>query len=95
MRNPFNIKEVQQLTWRLVSLAYFLSCAGDSAFDFFATLKKTEKFKWTSDCGEVSSNLKAFQASPSILTCSITDSPLYIYVYINEQAMIYMHVQET
>jgi hypothetical protein len=40
MRSPSSIKEVQQLTGRLAALSRFLSCAGDKAFSFFASIKK-------------------------------------------------------
>jgi len=40
MRSPCSIKEVQQLTGRLATLSRFLSCAGDKAFAFFASIKK-------------------------------------------------------
>lgn len=44
IRSPLNVKEVHQLTKRLVSLSHFLSCAGDNAFHFFTILKKHERF---------------------------------------------------
>jgi hypothetical protein len=52
MRSPSNIKEVQQLTGRLAALSRFLSCAGDKAFTFFASIKKKERFEWTPECEE-------------------------------------------
>ncbi|MCI55802.1 hypothetical protein A2U01_0077053, partial [Trifolium medium] len=42
MRSPTSVKEVQQLTGRIAALSRFLSCAGEKAFHFFATLKKSE-----------------------------------------------------
>jgi hypothetical protein len=44
MRSPTSIKEVQQLTGRIAALSRFLSCAGEKAFHFFSTLKKSERF---------------------------------------------------
>jgi len=44
IRSPCNVKKVQQLTRRLAALSRFLSCAGDKAFAFFASIKKKEKF---------------------------------------------------
>lgn len=40
MRSSSNIKEVQQLRERLVSLSHFISCTCDKVFHFIATLKK-------------------------------------------------------
>ncbi|MCI57467.1 hypothetical protein A2U01_0078718, partial [Trifolium medium] len=42
MRSPSSIKEVQQLTGRIATLSRFLSCTGEKAFHFFATLRKNE-----------------------------------------------------
>ncbi|MCI33821.1 hypothetical protein A2U01_0055039, partial [Trifolium medium] len=47
MRSPTSIKEVQQLTGRIAALSRFLSCAGEKAFHFFATLRKSERFMWS------------------------------------------------
>jgi len=67
MRSPCSIKEVQQLTGRLVALSRFLSCAGNKAFAFFASIKKKEKFEWTSECEEAFTNIKEFLSSPPVL----------------------------
>lgn len=45
MRNPTNVKEVQQLTYYFVALSIFLSCACDKAFLFFYALKENERFE--------------------------------------------------
>ncbi|PNX71103.1 hypothetical protein L195_g026974, partial [Trifolium pratense] len=47
MRSPSSVKEVQQLTGKIVVLSRFLSCAGEKAFHFFTSLKKSERFSWT------------------------------------------------
>ncbi|MCI21844.1 gag-pol polyprotein, partial [Trifolium medium] len=47
MRSPTSVKEVQQLTGRIAALSRFLSCSGEKAFHFFATLRKSEKFTWS------------------------------------------------
>ncbi|MCI83020.1 hypothetical protein A2U01_0104295, partial [Trifolium medium] len=41
MRSPTSVKEVQQLTGRIAALSRFLSCVGEKAFHFFATLRKS------------------------------------------------------
>jgi hypothetical protein len=60
MRSPSSIKEVQQLTGRLAALSRFLSCAGDKAFSFFASIRKKEKFEWTSECEDVFQQVNFF-----------------------------------
>jgi len=44
MRNPTNIKEVQQLTVKLVSLSKFSSTIGDLELPYFQCLETNEKF---------------------------------------------------
>lgn len=58
MRSPTNVKEVQQITGRLVALSCFLSCMGAKAFCFFVALRNKEKFQWTAECGEAFSKVK-------------------------------------
>ncbi|GAU38581.1 hypothetical protein TSUD_322580 [Trifolium subterraneum] len=43
MRSPTSVKEVQQLTGRITALSRFLSCTGEKACHFFATLRKSER----------------------------------------------------
>lgn len=80
VRIPFNVKQVQQLTWRLTTISRFLFYSGDKVFHFFVTLKKKENFEWTRKWEGSFLNLKAFPESPPILTCPIVCTPLYPYV---------------
>lgn len=50
MRSPSNVKEVQQLTGRVASLARFLSKSIDRALPFFQCLKKNDRFEWSTNC---------------------------------------------
>jgi len=52
----------------MAALSRILSCAGDKAFAFFASIKKKEKFEWTSECEEAFTNVKEFLSSPPIYT---------------------------
>ncbi|GAU31520.1 hypothetical protein TSUD_332960 [Trifolium subterraneum] len=94
MRSPTSVKEVQQLTGRIAALSRFLSCAGEKAFHFFSTLKKWERFTWTTQCEEVFHKLKEFLASPPILARSIQGIPLHLYLAVSENAMSSALVQE-
>jgi hypothetical protein len=67
MRRPSSIKEVQKLAGRLAALSRFLSCAGDNAFSFFASIKKMEKFEWTPECEDAFQQVKKFLSIPPIL----------------------------
>jgi hypothetical protein len=83
MRSPTTVKEVQQLTGRITALSRFLSCAGEKSFHFFATLKKGEKFTWTTQCEEAFQRLKEFLATPPILTRPQPKIPLLLYLAVS------------
>lgn len=94
MTSPSNVKQVQQLKGCLVDLYCFLSYASNNVSHFFVSLKKKEKFEWTSKCKEEFFNLKVFLESSPNLTCPIVGSPLYLYLSIIDQKMNYVIVQE-
>jgi len=87
MRSPCSIKEVQQLTGRLAALSRFLSCADDKAFAFFASIKKKDKFEWTSDCEEAFTNVKEFLSSPPVLHRPSPGSTLSLYLSVSDNAI--------
>jgi hypothetical protein len=89
MRSPTSVKEVQQLTGRIAALSRFLSCAGEKAFHFFSTLRKSERFIWNTQCEEAFHKLKTFLASPSILTHPEKGNTLYLYLTVSEEKPIY------
>lgn len=95
MRSPTNVKEVQYLTGRLAALYCFVSCVRDQDFLFFSTIKKKEKFKWTSKCDEAFQRVKYFLMSPLILTRLREGSPLHLYLSITNLAISSLLVQET
>lgn len=45
MKSPASIKEVQQLTGRMVALSRFLSASGDKRYPYFSCLKKNDHFQ--------------------------------------------------
>ncbi|GAU32939.1 hypothetical protein TSUD_153560 [Trifolium subterraneum] len=94
MRSPTTVKEVQQLTGRIAALSRFLSCADEKSFHFFTTLKKSEKFTWTVQCEEAFQKLKAFLASPPVLSRPKQGTPLTLYLAVSENAMSAALVQE-
>jgi len=87
MRSPCSIKEVQQLTGRLAALSRFLSCAGDKAFAFFASIKKKENFEWTSACEEAFLKIKEFLSSPPVLHRPSSGAALSLYLSVSDNAM--------
>jgi len=65
----------------------FLSCAGDKVFAFFASIKKKEKFEWTSECEEAFTNVKELLSSPPILHRPSPGATLYLYLSVSDNAM--------
>jgi hypothetical protein len=94
MRSPTSVKEVQQLAGRIAALSRFLSCAGEKSFHFFSTLRKSERFIWSPQCEEAFQKLKAFLASPPILTRPEKGNTLYLYLAVSDNALSFTLVQE-
>ncbi|KAK2397192.1 hypothetical protein QL285_058795 [Trifolium repens] len=94
MRSPTSVKEVQQLTGRIAALSRFLSCAGEKAFHFFSTLKKSERFVWSTQCEEAFQNLKTFLVLPPILTRPEKGNTLFLYLVVSDKALSSALVQE-
>ncbi|GAU42950.1 hypothetical protein TSUD_142870 [Trifolium subterraneum] len=66
----------------------------EKAFHFFSTLKKGERFTWTTQCEEAFHKLKEFLASPPILARPIQGTPLHLYLVVSENAMSSALVQK-
>jgi hypothetical protein len=94
MRSPTSVKEVHQLTGRIAALSRFLSCAGEKVFHFFSTLRKSERFVWSTQCEEAFQNLKTFLASPPILTRPEKGNTLFLYFAVSDKALSSALVQE-
>jgi len=86
-RTECYIKEVQQLTERLADLSRFLSCVGDKAFAFFASIKKKENFTWTPECEDDFHKVKTFLSTPLVLHRPITGAILFLYLSISTNTM--------
>ncbi|RDX93461.1 hypothetical protein CR513_24273, partial [Mucuna pruriens] len=71
MRSPKSVKEVHQLTERVIALARFLSQSTEKSTPIFQRLRKIECFRWTNECEAAFQELKMMLSSPLILTWSI------------------------
>jgi len=94
MRSPCNVKEVQHLTGRLATLSRFLSCVGDKAFAFFASIKKKETFEWTPECEKAFHSVKAFLSIPPILHRPSPGATLSLYLSISDNAMSFVLTED-
>jgi len=82
MRSPTNVKEVQQLTERIVALSRLLSASRDKGYSYFQCLKKNNHFAWTSECEEAFTKLKEYLASPPVFGKPVPGIPIRLYFAI-------------
>ena len=75
MAPPRNVKEVQSLNGKIVTLNRFVSRATDKCLPFFRTLKKS--FKWTVECQQAFEELKAYLFAPPLLSPSQPGEKLF------------------
>ena len=81
MSPPKNVKEVQSLNRRVATLNKFVSRATDKYLPFFWILKKA--FEWTDKCQNAFEELKAYLASPPLLSPSKLDEELFLYLAVS------------
>ena len=53
MKEPTNLRGVQQLAGRLAALSRFVARLGEKALPFYKLLKKTNKFEWREDAKQL------------------------------------------
>nr|KYP61097.1 Retrovirus-related Pol polyprotein from transposon 17.6 [Cajanus cajan] len=94
MRSPSNLKELQQLSGRLVALSRFLPRLADKISPMTKLLRKASAFSWNGSCEEAFTALKETLASPPILTRPKPSSPLEYYLVVSEEAISSVLVQE-
>ena len=80
MKEPTNLRGVQQLTGRLVALSRFISRLGERAHPFYQLLRKTEKFEWTTAAREAFADLKRTLSTPPNLAVPKECEPLFLYI---------------
>ena len=85
---PNNPKEVQKLTRIIATLNRFVSRSANRCWSFYQLLKKWKGFLWTEECDEAFKDLKAYLASPLILSWPEPREDLYMYLAISDHAVI-------
>ncbi|XP_020216761.1 uncharacterized protein LOC109800386 [Cajanus cajan] len=94
MRSPSNLKELQRLSGRLVTLSRFLPRLGNKISPITKLLRKASAFSWDEPCEEAFAVLKATLATPPILTRPDPSSPLLVYLAVSDEAISSALVQE-
>ena len=78
MKSPRWVKEVQNLTGRIVALTRFVSKATNKCQPFFKALKKTDGFEWIEDCEKAFQEMKAYFGSLPFISKPKERETLYI-----------------
>ncbi|KAL0312803.1 UNVERIFIED_CONTAM: hypothetical protein Sradi_5679600 [Sesamum radiatum] len=86
MREPRNVREVQQLTGRMAALNRFISRAGDKGLPFFKILRNMKNFEWTEKCHQAFQELKSYLTHPPLLSKPEPGEPLLLYLAITKVA---------
>ena len=92
MAPPKNIKEVQSLNGRVAFLNRFVSMATDMCLPFFKILRKA--FEWIDECYRAFEELKAYIASPPLLSPSKPGEELSLYLAVSPMAVSSTLIQE-
>jgi len=94
MRSLATVKEVQQLTGRMVALSRFIFASGEKGHPYFQCLKRNNRFVWTKECEEAFLKLKEYLASLPVLCKPQVATPLRLYFAITERAISAVLVQD-
>ena len=81
MEPPRTVKEVQSLNRKIATLNKFISRVTDRCLPFFHTLRKS--FEWTDGCQTAFNDLKAYLSSPPLLSPSMPNKELYLYLAVS------------
>ena len=87
-----NVKEVQSLNGKIVTLNRFMSRAIDKCLPFFRTLKKS--FECTAECQQAFEELKVYLSSPSLLSPSQPGEELFLYLAVSPTAISVALIRE-
>ncbi|XP_059461825.1 uncharacterized protein LOC132190804 [Corylus avellana] len=85
MQSPRNLKQLQQLTGIIAALNRFVSRSTDKCLPFFKVLRKA--FEWTDECEEAFEQLKEYLVSPPLLSQTIPEEVLYLYLAVSPTAI--------
>ena len=87
MKEPTNLRGVQQLAGRLATLSRFIARLGEKALPFYKLLKKTDKFEWTDEAKQAFADLKKTLSSKKVLATPEAKEPLFLYLAATNQVV--------
>ena len=80
MKQPKNLRGVQQLTGRLAALSRFIGRLGEKALPFYQLLKKSENFEWIAEAQTAFEDLKRMLSTPPVLVTPKEREPMLLYI---------------
>src|SRR5664279_2520031 len=94
MKEPTNLRGVQQLAGRLAALSRFIAKLGEKAPPFYKLLKKFDKFEWTPEAKAAFADLKRVLSTKPVMVAPHEKEPLYLYLATTNQVVSTMLVVE-
>ena len=85
VKSPKIMKEVQSLTGKVAALNRFISRATNKCMPFFKVLKKA--FQWNDKCKKALAKLKEYLTKPPLLSPSVMEEKLFLYLAISNTAI--------
>ena len=94
MKAPKTLNELQKLNGRITALGRFISCSAKKCLPLFRVLKSAKKFEWNNDCQITFEEIKKFLTSPSLLSRTVPNEPLYLYLSVGFESIASVLVRE-
>ena len=85
MKSPSSTKELQRLNGRIAALNRFVSKSADKCLPFFKILRKA--FEWELEAEEAFQRLKAYLATPPLLSHATPGEVLHLYLSASSSAV--------
>ena len=85
VKSPKIMKKVQSLTGKVAALNRFISRATNKCMPFFKVLKKA--FQWNDKCKKALAKLKEYLTKPPLLSPSVMEEKLFLYLAISNTAI--------
>jgi hypothetical protein len=83
-----------KLTGMTVALGRFISKLGEKGLPFFKLLKKSDRFKWTSEVDQVLKELKTFLTTPPVMVPPVPKETMLLYISTSTQVVSVILVAE-
>ena len=87
MKQPKDLRGVQQLTGRIAALSHFIGRLGEKVLPFYQLLKKSDKFEWTVEAQAALEDLKRMLSTPRVLVTPKEKEPMLLYIAATNQVV--------